>query len=222
MAWSKPLEGCEEGVLVTRAPERPVLIVEDHPLVAETTADLVTRFEPAAAPAISPNATHALERLECAADYWFRIFLDLGVPGAYGLSLANEIRLRGLAARCCVITGNESREYVAALREAGFLGYIFKGAPVAEFTTALRAIFEGSSWFPAAAALDVPPVRLTRRQIQLLHALRLGLSSRQIAARLHLTEGTVNNYVAAMLHLFNANSRAHAVAKAIELGVLES
>lgn len=206
---------------MSSAPRRPILIVEDHPLVAETTADLVTRCEPTAAPVISLNATHAIESLEGAADEWFRIFLDLGVPGAYGLSLANEIRSRGLAARCCVISGTESREYIGALREAGFLGYIFKAAPVAEFTIALRTILGGSTWFPPVASVDVPPVRLTRRQLQLLEALRLGFSTRQTAARLHLTEGTVNNYVAAMLHLFNATSRAHAVARAIELGVLE-
>jgi len=207
---------------MSSAPRRPVLIVEDHPLVAETTADLVTRCEPLASPVISLNAKHAVESLEAGADDWFRIFLDLGVPGAYGLSLANEIRSRGLGGRCCVISATESPEYVEAIRGAGFLGYIFKGAPVAEFTAALRAILDGSTWFASAASVNAPCVRLTRRQIQLLEALRLGLSTRQIAARLHLTEGTVNNYVAAMLHVFNATSRAHAVARAIELGVVES
>ena len=54
-----------------------------------------------------------------------------------------------------------------------------------------------------------------------LTEIRLGSSTRQIAARLHLTEGTVNNYVAATLHIFDASSRAHAVAKALELGLLE-
>ena len=200
---------------------RPVLIVEDHPLVAEITADLIARCEPSIEPIICLNAAQTVDRLDSETDEWFRIFLDLGVPGAYGLSLANEIRSRGLAGRCCVVTAVQNREYIQEVRNAGFLGYIFKAAPVAEFTEALRAILDGNTWFQPPASTKAPSGRLTRRQLQLLEALRLGLSTRQMAARLHLTEGTVNNYVAATLHIFEASSRAHAVARAIELGLLE-
>ena len=67
-----------------------------------------------------------------------------------------------------------------------------------------------------------PALRLTRRQTELLELVRLGLSSKEVAAELHIAEGTVNNHVAAILQVFDAGTRAHAVAKAIELGLLEA
>lgn len=65
-------------------------------------------------------------------------------------------------------------------------------------------------------------IRLTRRQTQLLELIQSGLSSRQISTELHIAEGTVNNLVTAILQAINAGSRAHAVARAIELGFIDA
>lgn len=200
-----------------------VLIVEDHPLVATATAELIGRCGTAVRPVVAPNFSQAVTKLaEVGTDY-FRIFLDLGVPGSCGLSLATEVLARGLHRRCCVISAMENLEYVDEIRAAGFLGYIFKSTPIVEFTLALSTILEGHPSFPPLAPSGRTSVlRLTRRQIQLLEALRMGLSSREAAQKLSLTTGTVNNYVAALLHLLEAGSRAQAVARALELGLLST
>ena len=49
-----------------------------------------------------------------------------------------------------------------------------------------------------------------------------GLSSREISAKLHIAAGTVNNQVTAILQAVHAESRAHAVARAIELGLIDA
>jgi DNA-binding NarL/FixJ family response regulator len=202
---------------------RPVLIVEDHPLVAEATGGLLVRYGADVTTTICANATQTIAALDSQLLDWFRIFLDLDVPGAYGLSLAREIRERQLAARCCVVSAFERQDYIDELRAWGFLGYIVKAVPMAEFTSAINDVIGGIAHFPARTSAEraASPVRLTRRQTEVLELVQAGLSSKQIASDLHLAEGTVNNLVAAIVQIFEAGSRTHAVARAIELGVLE-
>ncbi|MEO7056324.1 MAG: response regulator transcription factor [Caldimonas sp.] len=200
-----------------------MLIVEDHPLVGEATANLVACELGDFSPVLSSNAELTIQLLDQEPEAWFRIFLDLDVPGAYGLSLAKEIRVRGLAGRTCVISAFDSPEYFDKIRQWGFLGYVAKATPFLEFRAAVRSILDGvSSFREEVPAHKQTAIRLTRRQTQLLELIRSGLTSRRISAELHIAEGTVNNLVTAILQAFNAGSRAHAVARAIELGLIDA
>jgi len=202
---------------------KPVLIIEDHPLVAEATGKLLARYGDHVTPVICSNAAQAIEKLDSRGGDWFRIFLDLDVPGAYGLSLAKEVYQRGLANRCCVVSAFERADYIGEIRAWGFLGYIVKAVAVVEFTEALIKVLAGEPSFPATPLTRrVASTRLTRRQIQLLERIQAGLSSKEIADELHLAEGTVNNQVTSILQVFEVSSRTHAVARAIELGLLET
>lgn len=146
---------------------RPVLVVEDHPLVAEATSKLLAGCGAFIDPVISATAADALERLGDSECHWFRIFLDLDVPGAYGLSLAREVEQRGMAASCCIVSAFENPEYIAEIWSHEFLGYITKATPVAAFTAAIMKVLGGERSFPfASTARRVLGVRLTRRQTQ--------------------------------------------------------
>jgi DNA-binding NarL/FixJ family response regulator len=201
---------------------RPVLVVEDHPLVAEATGGLLSRHGDDLITVFCSTAAQTIAALDAPPAEWFRIFLDLDVPGAYGLTLAREVRERRLADRCCVVSAFDRRDYIEELRGWGFLGYIVKAVSVTEFTTAITRILEGSRCFPVATPRDrtTAPARLTRRQAEILERVQAGLSSKQIAAELNVAEGTVNNQVAAILQALEAVSRTQAVARAIELGLL--
>lgn len=63
-------------------------------------------------------------------------------------------------------------------------------------------------------------VNLTRRQADVLSLLNRGYSSKRIAAQLGLNKGTVDNHVSGLLRVIGANNRAHALARAAELGIL--
>jgi DNA-binding NarL/FixJ family response regulator len=69
---------------------------------------------------------------------------------------------------------------------------------------------------------DVPPMEeLTAREEAILRLLTEGLTNAGIAARLHLSEGTVKNYVSGILSKLQANDRTHAVVLAIRRGLLD-
>ena len=203
---------------------RPVLIVEDHPLVAEATGHRLTQYSEDLSIVICSSAAQTLAALDSDHTDWFRIFLDLDVPGAYGLSLAREIKDRRLAAKCCVVSAFDRRDYIEELQAWGFLGYIAKAVSVSEFTSSIHSVLEGRSQYPQPTRAEraaLSPLRLTRRQTEILELVQAGSSSKQIAGALNVSEGTVNNQIASVLQLFEAGSRTQAVAMAIELGLLE-
>ena len=202
---------------------KDVLVVEDHPLVAEATARLLEQRVADINVVTVGNASDALRVIDLSRGRWFRILLDLAVPGAFGLSLAKQIVARELAPVCCVVSACDRDDYVQQLRAWGFMGYLAKSMPVEALTARLADVMRGIGTFPSTLpAARVAGIRLTARQIETLEGVQRGLSSRQIAAQMHLAEGTVNNQMAALMQLLHAESRSHAVAKAISLGLLDA
>jgi len=200
---------------------KSVLLVEDHPLVAEVMKDFLLGWGDDLRPQVCSDAASTRSLLSDKRQEWFRIFLDLDVPGAYGLSLPKDVQRAGLHARCCVVTAFDKPDLIAEVRSMGFLGYIVKASPYGEFVRAIGKVLAGERTFPAMTGVKAHvAARLTKRQEQLLDCVRRGLSSKEIAANCFLSEGTVNNTINAAMKVLAVTSRSHAVAKAIELGLL--
>ena len=169
---------------------------------------------------IAADAAEAVSMVSDPSRSWFRLFLDLEVPGAHGLSLAREIHNLQLADRCCVVTASNRTDLIIEVKALGFLGYVVKASPYAEFEKAVSQVLAGERAFPTGKFDAQPPIRISRRQEQLLDCVRRGLSSKEIARVVCLSEGSVNNCINAALKALRVTSRTHAVAKAMELGLL--
>ncbi len=202
---------------------KDILVVEDHPLVAEATSQLLKqRFKDIDVVTVR-TATDALRAIDETPRRWFRILLDLAMPGAFGLSLAKQIFDRELAPVCCVFSAGDRDVYVQQLRAWGFLGYLTKSMPVATLTARLDDVMRGIGVFPSTLQVHrLTRIRLTARQIETLEGVQRGLSSKQIAVQMKLAEGTVNNHMATLMQILHADNRSHAVAKAISLGLLDA
>jgi two-component system, NarL family, response regulator DesR len=200
---------------------KSVLIVEDHPLIAEIMRDFLEGWGDDFRSHVAADADATRAYLNDKRHEWFRIFLDLDVPGAYGLSLAKEIKQAGLHTSCCVVTAHKKRDLVAEVDALGFLGYVIKSSPYGQFVRAVDHALKGVRTFPDLSVAETHvSIRLTKRQEQLLDCVRRGLSSKEIAAACFLSEGTVNNAINASMRALGVTSRSHAIAKAIELGLL--
>jgi two-component system response regulator DesR len=201
-------------------PALRVLIVEDHPLVASATAELLRKQFPEVSPTVADTAVAAIE--QAASFDWFRIFVDLSVPGARDLSLLRGLVELGVIDRCCVITALKDNWLVAEARRLGVLGYIEKSWSVAQFCRSLTDIMQNLPVFPATSGRQEAQVpQLTLRQLAVLRLLHQGLSSKQVAQELRIAEGTVKNHSLAVLRALGATNRAHAVARGLELGLLQ-
>jgi DNA-binding NarL/FixJ family response regulator len=196
-----------------------VLIVEDHPVVAFGTAEVVRRRHPHLAPDIAIDAGDALRRID--EKDWSWILLDLALPGAHGLSLVHAVHARGHAPRCCVVSASGEPDAILEVRHLGFAGYIEKRVPFDDFCSALDQLLRGHPVFPRIEHRRFQPsVALTCRQVGILRQIQRGLAAKQIAVELAIAEGTVRNHTLAILRALGVNNRTHAVARAIDLGLL--
>ncbi|MBX9298714.1 response regulator transcription factor [Chromobacterium piscinae] len=198
--------------------EKHVLIIENHPVFAFAIKFHLSKMDSKINVTICSCAETAREEFLRHVN-WFRVFVDLDVPKAYGLSLVRYFAQQGAHERCVIVTGATNPDWIAAAKEMGILGYIAKTTPYTDFMSALRDVVDGHKAFPSGNCARMPS-GITRRQYDVLCLLQRGYSSKQIAEQLKLNSGTINNHVASLLRTLNVSSRTHAVAKAMELGYI--
>lgn len=140
------------------------------------------------------------------------LITDIEMPRLTGLELALRVRDAGLATRVVILTTFARAGYLRRALDAGVRGYLLKDAPSAELAAALRQVHGGGRAIDpllAAAAWDDPDP-LTERERAVLRLAGEGATSADIAARLHLSQGTVRNYLSEAIGKLGASNRIEA------------
>ena len=157
------------------------------------------------------------------------VLLDLRLPDASSFDGVTSFAREGRG--IVVFTAYDSDDDVFRAIRGGARGYLLKGSPAAEIAQAIRQVHAGESYLsPRIAAKLVQGVAEPRGRTGLLSArergvVRLvaaGLSNRQIAETLSISERTVKFHVTAIFNKLGADNRAQAVAIAAERGLLSS
>lgn len=207
-----------------------VLIVDDHPVVRQ---GLRTFLESREGIDVVGEAADGHEALrQASALQPDVVLLDLVMPGADGVAALERMRSLRLEPRVLVITSFGSSDQVLAAVRAGAVGYLLKDAEPREIEAAIRAAFRGEPVLhPAAAAVlmqqaDAPaPHRaerlLTPRELEVLRLLAQGLSNRELAARLVVSEKTVKTHVSNLLAKLRLADRTQAALYAIREGLVD-
>jgi DNA-binding NarL/FixJ family response regulator len=202
-----------------------VLIVDDHPIVREGVSAVLER-ERDIEIAGAADAIESGLRLARSAKPDV-VLLDLKLPDAQAADGVASFVGAGLAV--VVFTAHDTDEDVFGAIHGGARGYLLKGSPAAEIAHAIRQVHAGESYLsPRIAAKLVRDVTDRRGRTGLLSArergvLRLvaaGLSNRQIAETLSISERTVKFHVTAIFNKLGADNRAQAVALAAARGLL--
>jgi len=200
-----------------------LVIADDQRLLREALAVVLGAMEDLEVVALAADGEEASRRaVECQADV---VLMDLRMPGADGVQGTALVRERWPEAAVLILTTFEDDQAARDALAAGALGYVLKDLPPADLADAIRAVAAGSALIaPAlaqrlaarepAAAVDV----LTEREQQILKLMAEGLSNREIAARLFLTEGTVKNHLSHVFQKVSARRRTEALARARERG----
>lgn len=212
---------------------RQILIVDDHELVRlGLSALLASRVQGASSAPTILEASSLSQALVLYAAHEATIdlvLLDLHLPDAHGLSGVRDFLARFPLARVVALSGSNDPGLVRDAMATGALAYLSKSGQmadvmdyVAELVTGRRpspggvrpaSDAAGSTAARTVQTQDGERVHLTQRQSELLDDLLLGLSNREIAAHLGLSEGTVKNHVSAMLLLFGVRSRAQLISR---------
>ncbi|MGP4021566.1 response regulator transcription factor [Saccharopolyspora sp. 5N708] len=187
-----------------------VVLAEDQAMVLGAFAALLDLQPDVTVVATAGNGDAALAAVE---RHQPDILLtDIEMPGRTGLDVAAELRRRADPVRVLIVTTFARSGYLRRAMEAGVAGYVLKDAPIAELVTALRRVHAGERVVApelAMAAWDQADP-LTERERELLREVATGATNADIAARLHLAEGTVRNYLSTAMAKLGARNRTEA------------
>ena len=200
-----------------------VLIVDDHPIVREGLRTLLSD-EPdldVVGEAGDPAETLELVREQRPAV----VLMDVALPDLDGIQLTQRLKSESPKSRVVILTSGlgENLRVTEAL-QAGAIGYLMKDVSREELLKAVRGAAEGKATLhPEAQAALVQestaprPLHdeLTTREREVLALIASGHSNKQIAGRLHLSEGTIKGYVSTILSKLAVDDRTQAALYAV-------
>ncbi len=200
-----------------------ILLVDDHSIMRMGLGTLLAAESEFLLVAEAENAAQAVEAF---AEFQPDVtLLDVRLPGVSGLDVLKQIRAASPAARIIMFTSSEQHGIIASAIALGAAGYVPKSARFSELAEAIRQVQAGNQYFPEnisrIMASHSDDKRLSPREIELLEHLRRGLTNREIALAMEITEATVKFHLGKILVKMGVADRTEAVAAAYDRGLLE-
>jgi DNA-binding NarL/FixJ family response regulator len=159
------------------------------------------------------------------------VLLDAQLPDGQSLEALRQIKQLNLNTRVLLVTTQDREETLYETLRAGADGYIFKESSAAELAQAIRVVARGEVHIQPQIAgkllsrIGGPQAgseSLTPRELEVLQLLARGLRNKEIAARLYVSERTVNFHLANIYQKLNVSGRTEALSKAITQGLVKS
>lgn len=206
-----------------------LLIVDDHPVVRDGLRGMFAGNQDFEVLGEASNGAEALTLAEVLRPDV--ILMDLRMPGVDGVTAIRQLSERAPnqegRTRILVLTTYDSDSDVVPAIEAGATGYLLKDSPREELFRAVRAAHRGEAVLaPSVANRLVNQLRspvqeaLSNRELEVLILIAQGLSNREIATKLFISEATVKTHLIHLYEKLEVNDRAAAVSAAYERGLL--
>jgi DNA-binding NarL/FixJ family response regulator len=214
-----------------------VLLVDDQPLFRKALAGLINAQLDMTVVGEADSGLDALERVRSTDPDV--VVMDVNMPGAGGVEGVRAIRSAGYTTKIVMLTISEDDDDLFDAIRAGANGYLLKNirpevlfddlrgvvrgeAPIAPGIAhkLLDALREGPPRHAATASPREGEAALTRRETEILQLVAAGLSNKEIAAQLVITEGTVKNHVHNALEKLHLSNRTQAAAYTVAQGLV--
>jgi DNA-binding NarL/FixJ family response regulator len=199
-----------------------VLAVDDHPLLREGLAALISKQTDMRLLGEASNGREAVEQ--------FRllnpdvVLMDVQMPGMDGIDAMIAIRERNPSAKIIVLTTYAGDALAQRALVAGAQAYVLKGSVRTELIDTIRAVYRGLKRVHPDVAAELAEHMgdevLSAREVRVLSLIATGNSNKQIAKELSITEETAKAHVKSILGKLRANDRTHAVTLALARGII--
>ena len=163
------------------------------------------------------------------------VLMDISMPKMDGISATREIKDLLPQTAVVILTGHEEDEHVFEGIKAGAQGYLLKDSEPEDLSRAIHTVYAGNTIIapdlaqkmlntfeggrPGESARLAPP--LTERELEVIRALSRGMSDRQIAQSLGISEKTVRNHTSNIYRKLHIFDRTQAVIYAVREGVID-
>lgn len=212
-----------------------LLLVDDQVLFREAMRTLLSLD---ASVQVVAEASTGEEAVQLATEHQPKVVLmDLRMPVMSGSEATRRLRAASPEVRVLVLTTFDDEEGVFDALRSGASGYVLKNTPVAQLVTAIRIVAEGGTYLQPSVATQVvaelnrlsqrpaseAALRVTSllslRELDILRHLTRGMSNKEIASALNITEGTVKNHMTSIFDKLEVPDRTSAALKARELSI---
>ena len=187
-----------------------VYVIDDHPLMRDALTMLVQRVRPGLK-VVSVAKLNSLESTVERQGAPELICLDLKLPDTLGLSGVHAVKAKFPNVPLVVVTGSEASECEAACLEAGANLFLEKASPPNTIIEGLRTFLPSDKEAASAEGTVAAPTKLSKRQKQLILMLDEGLSNKDIADKLTISEHTVKVHFWRLFRRLGVNSRTQAL-----------
>lgn len=193
-----------------------VLIIDDHPLMRRGIKQLVELEDNFTVVGDCGSGSEGVAlALKTSPDL---IILDLNMKGLSGLDTLNALRAEGIDSRIVILTVSDAKTDIFNLIDAGADGYLLKDTEPDTLLEQLKAIAQGEVILSDSIKdllLEKHPKQdpiysLTDREMDVLRLIATGLSNKQIAGQLFISEETVKVHIRNLLRKLNVHSRVAA------------
>ncbi len=200
-----------------------ILIVDDHPLVREGVAAIISAQTDMNLVAQASDGREAIRLYRQARPDV--TLLDLRLPDMSGIDVLMTIRAEFVNARIIILSTFEGDVEIQRALESGARGFLLKSLPLQELVTAIRQVHAGRKCVPPSVAAHLAQYfaeeTLTPRESEILQLIASGNRNRDVADALSISEATVKAHVKHIMEKLGANDRTEAVLIGVRRGIIQ-
>jgi two-component system, NarL family, invasion response regulator UvrY len=207
-----------------------VLVIDDHDVVRQGLTRIISAAEGLSVKGEASTAAQAMKLFK--EDDFDVVLLDISLPDLNGLSLLDEMRILRPGQQVLVLTMHPEKQYAIRALRQGAAGYLTKDSASEELLEALLRVASGQRYITPGVAeqltkealgeRDRPPhLTLSKREFSVMLEVASGLSLKEIAALLDVSDKTVSTYRTRLLEKMGMTNNAELVRYAVENHLVE-
>ncbi|RCW44293.1 response regulator transcription factor [Paenibacillus prosopidis] len=208
-----------------------ILLVDDHPSVGEGTKTMIEQDSEMSVSVVL-SAIEALEIIQT--ERFDLILCDLNMPGISGLELTKRLIQQDPERKVIIYSGYEIGTHFNLLIESGVSGFISKTASREQLHNAIRCAMRGDAVIPISllkqlkrnevtigrTEVSIEDVSITEKEQMILHEVSTGISNKELAVMLHVSQRNVEYQLSRIFEKLNVRSRSEAIKEAQRLGLI--